>query len=310
MLEDCNKMSLKNIKKLQVYKDIPRHYKKSSLTKETLCDLIQIIEKNNTTNTIKTEKKSKYLNKQSPHISDRCDKGIDCTEKELLEVLKSSIESYLKYGERSNQKLKILHSYIACAIYKKIKEKGNISHITIKSLPGREDRIPGIFYDKNVDISIRYKRKVYGIASVKFVMSNYQQNENNYFESLIGECMNLKAQHPERHFWYILFTFDKIPYFNKSHKITRFDNFKTSKYEKLRNADTLNLPDDISITLININPNKMKHPKTLHSNSNLHDYVTEVVRNNTFDTQPNGFDFFKHLDHFCDKIISSIEKEI
>jgi hypothetical protein len=86
-------------------------------------------------------------------------------------------------------------------------------------------------------------------------MSNYSQNSNNYFESLIGELINLKINGLIQ--WFILIIFDEIPYFDKNGNIKyyqRFNNF--SKYQKLVDDKIL---DFLTIIVIN-NGKKLIHP--------------------------------------------------
>ena len=83
-------------------------------------------------------------------------------------------------------------------IYKK--RLGN--KYVVKSLgfqDGREAKILGRYMNKNVDITIKKDGKAVAGIAIKFVMSNYSQNSNNYFENMLGETANIRA--------------NKIPYF-------------------------------------------------------------------------------------------------
>ena len=51
----------------------------------------------------------------------------------------------------------------------------------------------GRYINKNVDIVI-YKRTVIAGIGVKFVMQNYSQNSNNYFENMLGETANIRSK--------------------------------------------------------------------------------------------------------------------
>lgn len=315
MLE-IESMSLAEIKKSKEYKNIPRKYGKSKLGKTEICELIKRLRTNeiieNKRDNKHNSKKHKGSWKKSAIIEFYCNgKHTKMTYDELLAIIKESFKKYYEHGERSNEKLKVLHGYIACCIYSRIHALDNsiAEGITIKSLPGREDRVSGSFYDKNVDITIKYNHKVYGVVSVKFIMSNYKQNENNYFENLLGECINLKLSNPERHFWYVMFTFDKIPYFNKTHNVTRYDKFDSRKYDKLSSEQNANLlPDDISVSVVHINQ-KVLHPNKidkLMSSQDLEAYVNSIVKDKI--KKEDMLDFFKHLDIFCLKIIADIKK--
>ena len=54
-------------------------------------------------------------------------------------------------------------------------------------------------YDKKVDITITKQNKPIAGFAIKFVMQNYSQNSNNYFENMLGETANIRS--------------NRIPYF-------------------------------------------------------------------------------------------------
>jgi len=239
-----------------------------------------------------------------------CPRNMLLDNDEFLRALKSSLRAYYKHGERSNEKLKILHSYISCAL-KHMFEKFHMPDVVIRSLPMREDKVAGEFYNKNVDITVRYKSQPYGLVSVKFVMSNYKQNENNYFESLLGECINLKAKSKFRNFWFILITFDDIPYFNKNHFLKTLQKFDQTKYSALINnkeRSTL-LPDTVSITVLK-NKHSMVHPSKLDNTSNatLNQYIESILsHHHTIMHSADQLDFFHNLELFTLKTITNIK---
>lgn len=142
---------------------------------------------------------------------------------QFLEVLKKSFIKYLETGPRSNEKLKILHGAISEDLYNKLKISNDIdSEYSVSSLgfnTGREGSIPGRYMDKIVDIRIdRHSNPIAGIA-VKYVMSNYMQNSNNYFENMLGETANLRSNRIP--YFQIFIIPDKIPYFDRSGGIIR-----------------------------------------------------------------------------------------
>ena len=122
---------------------------------------------------------------------------------EFLEVIKKSFITCLMTHERSTAKLKVLHGAIARDIYNRLNTIKNIYDIISKGFnTGKEYKIQGRYIDKNVDITVidnGIQKAIAGIA-VKFVMSNYSQNSNNYFENMLGETANIRSMN--------------IPYFN------------------------------------------------------------------------------------------------
>jgi hypothetical protein len=48
--------------------------------------------------------------------------------------------------------------------------------ISIFSHPVKEIKVTGLIYNKDIDVTVKYKSRNVGIISVKFIMSNYSQN--------------------------------------------------------------------------------------------------------------------------------------
>ncbi|WP_049757049.1 hypothetical protein [Mycoplasma crocodyli] len=78
---------------------------------------------------------------------------------------------------------------------------------------GKEIKIPGRYIDKTVDITISKNDSVIAGIGVKFVMSNYKQNSNNYFENMLGETANLRSNNIP--YFQIFILPELIPYFDK-----------------------------------------------------------------------------------------------
>jgi hypothetical protein len=164
------------------------------------------------------------------------------------------LRDYLKgkKGSRGTNKLLPLHKFIAESIKEHLEKNLKID-FEVFYLNGKEVEINGEFSSKRVDIFISMKGnyeivkkaerkvKVYVknpnlsfIFSVKFITSNYKQNSNNYFENLIGECVNLKLKGFK--FGHLLFFKYPLPYFDKEGKITKFEEIEEKdilKYYKL-----------------------------------------------------------------------------
>jgi len=240
-----------------------------------------------------------------------CANRYDYKNDEILLALKQSIEQYYSKGVRSSAKLVPLHSFINCIVNHKLKSLNPDIHknITIFSHPEKEIRVHGMIYSKNVDVTVKYKSHNIGLISIKFIMSNYSQNNINYLETMLGECANLKTS-SKRVFWHPIFIFNKIPYFNKNNLIERNESIKLNKYNKLvkaiqktRNTHNL-LPDFVSITILN-NVEDLVHPNQLDHN------ISRFVNNLFDDKQPiiandDHFGFFENLTDFCKTIIDNI----
>ena len=139
---------------------------------------------------------------------------------------------YLQTSARSNEKLKILHSKIANDLAQKFGSEFNICAYGVGE--GKEEKLKGRYYEKAVDIAV-FKNGVEcaGVA-VKFVMINYAQNANNYFEGMLGETANLRSKGLP--YFQILIIPETMPYFEKDGSIGKIEELKAHhlhKYLKL-----------------------------------------------------------------------------
>lgn len=156
---------------------------------------------------------------------------------EFLQVLKESFLTYLKTNPRSNEKLRVLHGAISKDVLSGLGNQYSVSSIDTDR-QRKEKCIQGRYLEKKVDIRIERKedeRVLAGIA-VKYVMSNYMQNSNNYFENMLGETANIRtAGYP----YFQLFIIPSvIPYFDNSKRISRWekiDDHHLAKYAELSN---------------------------------------------------------------------------
>lgn len=151
------------------------------------------------------------------------------TNEEFLESIRESFRTYLQVGtSRSTAKLKSLHGRIALDLEALYGED-----FTIYSQgygDDKESRIAGRYYCKNVDITIkRGERPVAGYA-VKFVMRNYSQNSNNYFENMLGETANIRSKAVP--YFQIFIIFDKVPYYEKGGWFKKYDIITPHNLEK------------------------------------------------------------------------------
>ncbi|WP_322961033.1 hypothetical protein RRG43_00440 [Mycoplasmopsis cynos] len=173
--------------------------------------------------------------------------------KSFRKAISLSFSKYLKTNSRSNQKLVILHGKIANDLQVLL---GNL--YKVKSLginDNKETKIIGKYIDKKVDITIvnSNEKPIAGIA-VKFVMSNFFQNANNYFENMLGETANIRSNKVP--YFQILILPSKIPYFNNKGDITKWEELSENilkKYFILSNDNTdifMHIPNKTLIYII------------------------------------------------------------
>ncbi len=178
---------------------------------------------------------------------------------QFLDKVLSSFKEFISCGtSRSTAKLKPLHGAIATDIAEllgtdyKVWSQGYAK--------GKEKKICGRYIDKMVDITIedaKTQKPIAGIG-VKFVMQNYSQNSNNYFENMLGETANIRtANYP---YFQIFIILDKLPYYKNSGELQKWEEFtdhNMSKYCKLSadNIETyLHTPNKTLICVAHIDP--------------------------------------------------------
>lgn len=139
---------------------------------------------------------------------------------EFLSVIRESFNTYLTVDtSRSTAKLKTLHGHIA----RDLKEWFGKEY-TVKAQgygDDREGNIDGRYYQKNVDITVSHKGKPIAGYAVKFVMRNYSQNSNNYFENMLGETANIRSNSIP--YFQIFIIFEKVPYYKNGGAFQKYD---------------------------------------------------------------------------------------
>ena len=140
---------------------------------------------------------------------------------EFLKVVGNSIKKYLETGSRSNEKLKILHGAIAKDLRERLGMGYSVCSLGIGN--GKEEKLDGRYIDKVVDITIKRGQKSIAGIGVKFVMQNYSQNSNNYFENMLGETANIRCANIP--YFQIFIIPDTLPYYNKQGLLQKWEEF-------------------------------------------------------------------------------------
>lgn len=159
----------------------------------------------------------------------------------FLKAISSSFKMFLETGSRSNEKLKILHKAIADDIVNRLGEEYSVSSLGVGD--GKERTIKGRYIDKKVDITIIKNRKPVAGIGVKFVMQNYSQNSNNYFENMLGETANIRCA--DTPYFQIFIIPDKLPYYQNNGALQKWETFTGHNSEKYITLSKDNV--DISI---------------------------------------------------------------
>ena len=148
--------------------------------------------------------------------------------KQFLLAVKKSFLTFLRTHSRSNKKLIVLHSTIANDIKKRLGGKYEIKSLGVGD--GKEGQLNGRYMDKNVDILISSKESDIAGIGVKFVMNNYSQNSNNYFENMLGETANIRTNHKE--YFQVLILPEEMPYYDKDGRITKWEKVTGHNLDK------------------------------------------------------------------------------
>lgn len=150
----------------------------------------------------------------------------------FLSAVEKSFVEFIKSGtSRSTKKLVPLHGAIARDILDRLGgSRAGYSVMSQGYANGKEGTIAGRYMDKKVDITIYNKCRAVGGVAVKFVMQNYSQNSNNYFENMLGETANIRsAQCP---YFQVFIIPDKLPYYNREKEILRWESFTDNNIHK------------------------------------------------------------------------------
>jgi len=148
--------------------------------------------------------------------------------KQFLQTVKQSFLKFLKTHSRSNKKLIVLHGAIAKDIKDKLGNKYKIKSLGVGD--GKEGKLDGRYMEKTVDILISENGNDLAGIGVKFVMNNYSQNSNNYFENMLGETANIRTNNKD--YFQILILPDEMPYYNNKGVITKWEKLAAHNIDK------------------------------------------------------------------------------
>lgn len=174
--------------------------------------------------------------------------------KDFLKILNQSFKIGLQTSERSNQKLYPLHGGIAQDFQKSLGVQYSLFSLGFNE--GKEKKIEGRYINKAVDIVIEHKGKIIAGIAVKFVMSNYAQNSNNYFENMLGETANIRTKGIP--YFQILILPSILPYYKKEGDLPSFEKISDhhlSKYQILSKDDSkafFHTPDKTLLCLLQL----------------------------------------------------------
>ena len=176
----------------------------------------------------------------------------------FLQVISDSFREFIASGtSRSTATLKPLHGAIAHDLSELLGEDYEVWSQGFER--DKEAEIAGRYINKKVDITVKSEgHPVAGIA-VKFVMQNYSQNSNNYFENMLGETANIRCN--DFPYFQVFIILDKLPYYDRQKNIKKWETFtehNVSKYVTLSRDDTsvyLHAPNKTLIYVVHVPDN-------------------------------------------------------
>ncbi|HRZ19964.1 MAG TPA: hypothetical protein P5136_07980 [Methanofastidiosum sp.] len=231
----------------------------------------------------------------------------------FLEIIKESFDKYLHTSSRSNEKLKILHGAIARDIKNKLGTEYTVHSLGI--FDSKEKRIGGRYMEKTVDIAIEHDEKIVGGVGLKFIMSNYSQNSNNYFENMLGETANIRCANIP-YFQIIIFP-SRVPYFKDDGSISKYEEItphNLSKYLNLSTDDAhvyMHIPNKILLYLVNIDiprTNPMGDKKSyyeFYTQNNRNYMIRESTEIYNFGNSIIYNDYERFIEEICQIIVTS-----
>ena len=239
------------------------------------------------------------------------------TNQTFINKVLNSFKEFVDCGtSRSTAKLKPLHGAIAEDIATRL---GGEYEVWSQGYGlDKEKKIDGRYIEKAVDITIinkRTKKPVTGIG-VKFVMQNYSQNSNNYFENMLGETANIRAARCP--YFQIFIILDKLPYYKNSGELSKWEEFtdhNMSKYSALSkdNIDTFyHTPNKTLIYVVHIEPvvNERTSTKAEYMNFYTRNKNILTITNSTHQyngVMDDGSIIMNNYEEFIDKVYHTIK---
>lgn len=173
-------------------------------------------------------------------------------ERRFLEAARLSYRMVALRGPRSNAKIKVLHGWVQDELRRELTDDYVFTGLTPDG--GREARVDGMYYGKDVDILATRDGQELGVVSVKFVISNYWQNAVNYFEQQIGETANLRRRNIV--YGNLFCLTDPIPYNRSGGGVARYERLRerdVQRYAKLRaDHEHAHSPDEMAIGVVEL----------------------------------------------------------
>lgn len=195
------------------------------------------------------------------------------SEIKFIENIQKVIQTYFTHGARSSKKVDILHAYFVEEIKQAIHIHKNKQEYSVKC----ELDVPSVNASgkKKCDIVVLKNNIPYIVFPVKFCITNYFQNKNNYWEQLTGEICHMKWSNPALHVIPINILLDNTPYLESSGTIKKFEKITYENslqiYEKLKQQNLVYDNYNVIINVLHLSKvnEKYTHMPTINGLANF-----------------------------------------
>jgi hypothetical protein len=184
------------------------------------------------------------------------------------------LTDYIKYSSRSISKSNNLNNLFKKYIETYIKDKKLDDYEIFTEHKIKCENYSG---NKKCDLVIYYNKKPYLYLPLKFIMSSYKKNRNNYFESLIGEISLIKWSNPTLKIVPITIFLNETPSLNSQKIIKNFENINIKDFENYNQLIKNNLADQYINFFI-----KVKHKNKINEKYEVIPEIQEIVSNKNF----------------------------
>ena len=139
----------------------------------------------------------------------------------VLTGIGECFDLYMSNGSRSSKKTDRLNELIKNSIQVVIDTLHNKDEYSVVF----EHNIPSENYSKQkrCDVVVMHKQSPYAVLPLKFIMTSYMKNRNNYYENMTGEVMHLRWANPTLKIVPVNIIIDKIPNLDNDKKIKNFE---------------------------------------------------------------------------------------
>ena len=196
--------------------------------------------------------------------------------------LNECMRLYFENGPRSSKKTDHLNNIIIeylSVYFSTVQNIDDYSLITEHNL-----QCANFSEKKKCDIVVCYKNAPYIVFPLKFVMTSYLKNRNNYFENITGEVYLLKQSNPDLKIIPINFILDKIPNLTNDKKIK---NFELITHENSFNVYSTLIKSGIIYDIYNV-VIKTEHSCQIGDKYDRPPLITDIIENKSLYDIING----------------------